>query len=132
MIVVDTTVWIEFFRGNGSRFDLHLAELIEAAAPIALTDLIYCEILQGIREDAALARVRRMLLHHPVLQMRDLDVFEAAAAIYRDCRKRGVTIRKTIDCLIAATCLAAGAELFHNDRDFTAIARVRDLKLHRP
>lgn len=68
MIVVDTTVWIEFFGGSGSRFDLHLAELIETGAAIALTDLIYCESLQGIREDRAFARVRRMLLRYPILQ----------------------------------------------------------------
>lgn len=74
MIVVDTTVWIEFFGGSGSRFDHHLAELIETGAAIALTDLIYCEILQGIREDRAFARVRRMLLHYPILQMSELSI----------------------------------------------------------
>lgn len=63
--------------------------------------------------------------------MRGLSTFEHAAQIYRACRKHGLTIRKTADCLIAATCLEAGAELYHNDRDFEAIAKVKDLKIYR-
>lgn len=130
MIVVDTTVWIDFFRANESKFDLHLGELISADAPIALTDLIYGEVLQGIRDDAMYHRTRRLLRAYPMLRIEELERFEDAANIYRDCRSRGLTIRKTIDCLIAATCLHAGAEIFHNDRDFDAIARVRNLKIH--
>ncbi len=132
MIIVDTTVWIEFFGASGSRYDLHLSELIKNGESLGLTDLIYCEILQGIREDASYARLRTILQSYPILQLHDLHIVEEAATIYRDCRKRGITIRKTIDCLIAATCLDAGAELFHNDRDFDAIVRVRNLKIHRP
>ena len=61
MIVVDTSVWIEFFKGTGSSFDRHLAELIRADAPIALTEVMYCEVLQGIRDDSVQARVREIL-----------------------------------------------------------------------
>ena len=131
MIVVDTTVWIDFFRAKSTRFDLHLVELIDTGAPLALTDLIYCEVLQGIRDEVSYVRVRRALQSYPILMMRELDRFEDAARIYRECRGRGLTIRKTIDCLIAATCLDAGAEIFHNDRDFEAISRVRNLRIHR-
>ena len=64
--------------------------------------------------------------------MTGLRTFEHAAGIYRACRKRGLTIRKTADCLIAATCVEAGAELYHNDCDFNAIAKVRGLRIYHP
>lgn len=132
MIVVDTTLWIDFLEARRTPFDLHLTQLIEHGEPLALTDLIYCEVLQGILDESNFRRVRIILRTYPVLRMRGLDTFEHAALIYRDCRRRGFTIRKTADCLIAATCLEAGAELYHNDRDFEAIAKVRDLKIYSP
>jgi predicted nucleic acid-binding protein len=132
MIVVDTTVWIDFLAGRGTPFDRHLTTLIEEGTSLALTDLIYCEILQGLVDDAQYARTRKILLAHPILCVRGLSTFERAANIYRACRKRGFTIRKTADCLIAATCLEAGAELYHNDRDFDAIANVDHLRIYRP
>ncbi len=132
MIVVDTTVWIDFFGAKGTPFDLHLTRLIEQGESLGLTDLVYCEVLQGIRDEMDFVRLRGILQSYPILRMRGLHLFEHAAGIYRDCRRRGFTIRKTIDCLIAATCLENDAELYHNDRDFDAIARVRDLKIHRP
>ena len=132
MIVVDTSVWIEFFQGTGSSFDQHLAELIRVDAPIALTEVIYCEVLQGIRDDAVYARVREILQAFPVLLLDGLRSADRAVALYRACRRRGLTIRSTVDCLIAAVCLDAGAELFHHDRDFDVLAKVADLKLYRP
>ena len=132
MIVVDTSVWIEFFKGTGSSFDQHLTELIRVDAPIALTEVIYCEVLQGIRDDSVLARVREILQAFPVLLLDGLRSADRAVALYRACRRRGFTIRSTVDCLIAAVCLDAGAELFHHDRDFDVLAKVADLKLYRP
>jgi predicted nucleic acid-binding protein len=100
---------------------------------LALTDFILCEILQGIREDAAFERTRGLLLLYPILRLERLATFEHAARLYRTCRKRGLTIRKTIDCLIAALCIEEDVELFHKDADFDAIARVAstDLSLAR-
>ena len=132
MIVVDTSVWIEFFKGTGSSFDQHLAELIRVDAPIALTEVVYCEVLQGIRDDSVHARVREILQAFPVLVLDGLRSADRAVALYRACRRRGFTIRSTVDCLIAAVCLDAGAELFHHDRDFDVLAKVADLKLYRP
>ena len=132
MIVVDTSVWIEFFKGTGSSFDQHLAELIRVDAPIALTEVIYCEVLQGIRDDSVHARVREILQAFPVLLLDGLRSADRAVALYRACRRRGLTIRSTVDCLIAAVCLDAGAELFHHDRDFDVLAKVADLKLYSP
>ena len=132
MIVVDTTVWIDFFEARETPYDLRVKRLIEEDAPVALTDVIYCEVLQGISEEAAFHRTREILRAFPILTIQGLGTFDLAAAIYRACRKKGLTIRSSTDCLIAATCLEAGAELYHNDRDFEAIAKVQGLKIHRP
>jgi predicted nucleic acid-binding protein len=111
VIVIDTTVWIDFLEARGTSFDLHLSDLIQRGEALALTDLIYCEVLQGILEEVRFRRVRSIFYSYPILTMRGLRTFEHAARIYRDCRRQGFTIRKTVDCLIAATCLEAGAEL---------------------
>jgi predicted nucleic acid-binding protein len=131
VIVVDTTVWIDFLAARGTAFDRHLAELLDADAPIALVDIVYCEILQGIRDEEAYRRIRLSLRAHPILRPRGLETFEAAANLYRTGRGRGLTIRRSVDCLIAATCLENGAEIYHNDRDFDALARISALMIHR-
>jgi len=131
MIVVDTTVWIDFLEARNTQYDRKLKALIEDGTSVGLTDLIYGEILQGIRDDAKFSQIREMLQAFPILRVRGLRTFEHAAAIYRACRKRGLTIRSTIDCIIAATCIESGAELYHNDRDFETIASLHDLRIHR-
>jgi len=131
VIVVDTTVWIDFLEAKDTRFDRTLQTLINQDASVALTDIIYCEILQGIRDEATVRQIRDTLQAFPILHIQGLQTLEHAAAIYRTCRKRGLTIRSTIDCIIAATCIEAGAELYHNDRDFNAIASLHNLKLYR-
>ena len=131
MIVVDTTVWIDFFNGAGTPEDHHLQQLITVGRSLALTDLIFCEILQGIREDAAFEQTRGLLLLYPILRIERLATFEHAAQIYRTCRRRGLTVRKTIDCLIAALCIEEDVELFQKDSDFDAIARVAPLRVYR-
>jgi predicted nucleic acid-binding protein len=131
VIVVDTTVWIDFLAARGTVFDRHLAELLEADAPIALVDIVYCEILQGIRDEEAYRRIRLSLLAHPILRPRGLETFEVAANLYRAGRGRGLTIRRSVDCLIAATCLENEAEIYHHHRDFEALARVSALMIHR-
>ena len=130
MIIVDTTVWIDFLEARDTPFDLHLKELIEREESLGLTDLIYCEVLQGILDENKFRLTRNILRAYPILRVRGLSTFEHAAGIYRACRRRGLTIRKTADCLIAATCLEARAELYHNDRDFEAIAKVRRLRIY--
>lgn len=72
------------------------------------------------------------MLAHPILRPRGLGTFESAANLYRSARRRGLTIRRSVDCLIAATCLESGTEIYHNDCDFEALARVSDLAIYRP
>ena len=132
MIIVDTTVWIDFFEAKGTRFDHHLAELLESNEPVALVDIVYCEVLQGIRDEDAYVRTRAGLRAHPILRPRGIETFETAANLYRAARRRGLTIRRSADCLIAATCLEVGAEIYHHDRDFDALAQVSELAVYRP
>src|SRR5437870_6186493 len=132
VIVVDTTVWIDFLEARGTAFDRHLTELVENDAPLALVDLVYCEVLQGIRDDDIYSRTRASLLAHPILRPRGIETFETAANLYRTARRRGLTIRRSVDSLIAATCLETGAGIYHNNRDFDALARVSDLTIYRP
>ena len=89
MIVVDTTIWIDLLEARGTSFDIHLKRLIEKGASLALTDIVYCEILQGIREEETFRRTRAILRTFPILRVRGLKTFEQAARIYRDCRKKG-------------------------------------------
>ena len=124
-------MWIDFLEAKGTAFDRHLAELIERDAPIALVDIVYCEILQGIRDEDTYNRTRVSLLAHPILRPRGLETFETAANLYRTARRRGLTIRRRVDCVIAATCFEARAEIYHSDRDFDALARVSDLTIYR-
>lgn len=132
MIVVDTSVWIEFFKGRGSFWDRTLASLIQSDMPIAVTEVIYCEVLQGIRDDAVFTKVRDILQAFPVLPLGGLQIADRAVGLYRACRKKGYTIRSTVDCFIAAVCLDAGAALFHRDRDFDVLAKVSGLEIYHP
>lgn len=131
MIVVDTTIWIDFFAGR--RDEPHVTELlrlIDADAGIALTDVVLAEILQGLRDDHTVRRVDKRLAEFDVLRLRTLDDFRNAAALYRRARSKGRTIRRTLDCLIAAVCVRERCAILHNDRDFDHLAEVSDLVVH--
>ena len=94
--------------------------------------MIYCEVLQGIRNDGAYSHVREILQAFPMLFLSGLPSVDHTASLYRACRRKGYTIRSTVDCLIAAVCLEAEAELFHHDRDFEMLAKVVPLRVYRP
>jgi predicted nucleic acid-binding protein len=85
---------------------------------MGLTDVILCEVLQGIREDAAFGRVLRELRRFEIFESDGADLAVTAARNYRKLRKRGYTVRKTIDCWIATFCIQEGHSLLHRDRDF--------------
>lgn len=133
MIVADTTVWIDYFAGRDDRpHVVELVRLIDDDAGVALTDVIYGEILQGLRDDLTVRRVERRLGAFDVLQLRTLDDFRLSASLYRQARRKGRTIRRTLDCLIAAVCVREGCPILHNDRDFDHLADVTDLMVHHP
>ena len=128
MIVVDSSVWVELLRGTHSPAHLRLRGLIESGAELAVTEMVLAETLAGARRDQALA-TRRRLLAFPVLPLRGVRDYEAAAALYRVCHEAGETIRSIADCLIAVPTIRARATLLHADRDFEKLARHTPLEV---
>ena len=122
MILVDTSVWIDFFAGRDLPRVSTLEQCIVENENLALCGIVLTEILQGIVEDTVYRRVRRYLSPLIMLPMPEA-VFVRAANIYCNLRKRGITIRATNDCVIAATTLEHGCQLLHNDKDFVPIAK---------
>lgn len=126
MVIVDTTVWIDYLRGAENP-ETHWLERELRRQRLGLTDLILCEVLQGIPERPLFARVRDELLKFHVFETGGTDLAIAAAQNYRDLRRRGYTVRKTIDCLIATFCLQGGHQLLHRDHDFDPFEKVLGL-----
>lgn len=122
MIVVDTIVWIDFFRDAPTWQVAYLVDLVEADEAVCLTDVVLTEILQGLRSERDVRRVERRLSAFDVLRLEDLDDFRRAAALYRQARAAGYTIRRTLDCLIASVCVRENARLLHADADFDHLA----------
>jgi predicted nucleic acid-binding protein len=131
VIVVDTSVWVDVLRGVDSPSAARCVELIEDGAPVALTDVILTEILQGIDSEREARLAERHLRAFPILRLESLDDFSLAAELYRSARRAGVTVSKTIDCLIAAPCVRTGASLLHADADFDRLATCTQLKVFR-
>jgi predicted nucleic acid-binding protein len=129
VIVVDTSVWIDVFNDVDSPKSLRCIELLQDGAPIALTDVIFTEILQGFRHEREAGRVENHLRAFPVLRLENLDDFALAAALYRKARRAGFTIRRTLDCLIAAPCVRDGTPLLHADEDFDRLASCTELEI---
>ncbi len=129
MIVVDTSVWVDVLRDARTPQARRCVELIEGGEPVALTDVIFTELLQGLPSEEEAALVERHLRAFPILRLEGLDDFVLAAGLYRAARRQGVTIRKTLDCLIAAPCVRTGAPLLHADADFDRLASCSSLRI---
>ena len=127
-ILVDTSVWIEFLTNQSSPWAHRLDEMIERDE-VALTPLIKCEILVGIRSDSAFKKVASFLEGFSLIEDGTATVHRQAVDIYRVCRKKGMTIRTLIDCIVAAAALDAGVPLLARDRDYAHIQRVFPLEL---
>jgi hypothetical protein len=129
VIVVDTSAWIDFFRGRQTPVSATLKRLVDEKAEIAVTETILMEVLAGAASGEILERVRADLIQRPILPLKGLADFEEAARIYRACRAAGHTLRNQLDCLVAVPTIHHGATLLHNDRDYETIARHTALKL---
>jgi predicted nucleic acid-binding protein len=128
MVIVDTTVWIDYLGGNSNAE----TEWLDREMPlqrIGLTDMILCEVLQGIRDTGEFRRIRDQLLAFDVFSTGGAENAIAAAANYRTLRQRGYTVRKTVDCWIATFCLLTGNQLLHRDRDFDPFEKVLGLRV---
>jgi len=117
MVIVDTTVWIDYLAGKTNAQTTWL-EIHADRQRLGLTDLILCEILQGIRTEADVKKVRHELSRFAIFSTGGEDLAVASAQNYRTLRRRGITVRTTIDCLIATFCLREGHPLLHHDSDF--------------
>ncbi len=128
MVIVDTTVWVDYFRGvtNAETEWLHTALDRQR---LGLTDLILCEVLQGVRDDVAAKAVERELVKLEVFDVCGADLAREAAHNYRTLRAHGYTVRKTIDCLIATFCIRAQHSLIHRDRDFDPFEKFLELSI---
>ena len=131
MILVDTSVWITFFNGISTvPVDL-LQDLIEGEEDVCISDYILTEILQGFKKDEDFELARKFLLRFPIYSLEGPLTYIEAAQIYRKCRKQGITIRKTADCIIAQTAIENELSLLHDDADFDRIASVTKLKIYK-
>jgi predicted nucleic acid-binding protein len=117
MILVDSSVWIDYFRGTPGPETDRLDALL-GVEPLATGDLVLTEVLQGFMNDADFKQGKRLMTSLPVVDLVGKDIAIQAARNYRALRKQGITIRKTIDTLIATCCIETGLSLLYSDRDF--------------
>jgi predicted nucleic acid-binding protein len=130
VVIVDTTVWIDYFRNVENSETLWLESQLERQR-LGLTDLILCEVLQGIRDQHEFSSALGSLKKFHIFPAGGIGVAVAAAENYRKLRKVGYTVRKTIDCLIATFCLLNRHELLHRDRDFDCFEQALGLRVVR-
>ena len=122
MILVDSSVWIDYFRSADTP-QVALLDSLFGRTRIAVGDLIAAEVLQGVADDHQFKRVRRVFDSFTRLDLCGWELALKAAENHRRLRARGITIRKTIDTLIATRCIEDGLTLLHSDRDFEPFAR---------
>ena len=122
MIVVDSSVWIDFLSGRNAPHVRQLRAIL-GKDQIALGDLMLCEVLQGVDNERAAQDVEALLRRFEIAPMAGDAIAVAAARNFRSLRRRGITIHKTIDLLIGTWCIANRAPLLHNDGDFRPMAR---------
>lgn len=126
MILIDTSAWVEFLRDTGSDACRRVDGLLDR--DLATCDVVRMEVLAGARDERHLGDLRRLLARASMLRTEPSD-FEEAAALYRTCRRQGETVRKLIDCLIAAQAIRAEVPVLHADADFEVLARHTPLTL---
>ncbi len=127
MIVVDSSVWIDYFTGRSTPETEKLDALL-GEEPIAIGDIILTEVLQGFRTDKDFKKARELLTSLTVVPMLGTDIALKSALNFRTLRKKGITIRKTIDSIIATYCIENKMSLLHSDKDFIPFQKHLKLK----
>ena len=127
MVLVDTTVWIDFFSAHLNPHVKTLENLIVDREDICVCGVILTEVLQGIRDDSEFKRTKNLFANLIFLPM-PYSVYLCSAEIYRTLRRKGITIRKSVDCMIAAVAIEHRIPLLHNDKDFAPIEKHFGLK----
>ena len=128
MILVDSSVWIDYFRSTDTP-QVALLDSFFGRSPLAVGDLIAAEVLQGVREKREFKWVKKTLDAFEHIDLAGYDLAVKASENYRSLRAMGITIRKTIDTLIATRCIEDGLTLLHADRDFLPFAQHLGLKV---
>jgi predicted nucleic acid-binding protein len=131
VIIVDTTVWVDYLRGKHNS-ETEWLEIEADRKRLGLTDLILCEVLQGVRSEQEFSQVRTELQKFELFETGGEELVITAATNFRIIRKKDRTVRKTIDCLIATFCLMKGHTLLHRDRDFDAFEHILGLHVIHP
>ncbi len=125
MYLVDTSVWVDHIRGRDRTHVRFLRDLLSNPLAVSIAPLIYMEILQGARDPASYDRLQSYFSGQRFVYFdQPLASHAAAARLYLDCRRRGVTVRSSLDCLIAQCAIESDLILFHHDRDFRNIGSV--------
>jgi hypothetical protein len=127
VILADTSAWVEFDRATGSVVDRRMTELIASDGPLAVTEPVLMEVLAGARDDRRADDLRRLLLRCRLLALDPAADFDAAARVYRRCRRVGVTPRGLVDCLIVAVAWRSGASVLAQDVDVDRVCAVMDV-----
>jgi predicted nucleic acid-binding protein len=130
MIIADASVWIDYFAEKDTRQTTLLAESLQNE-DVLVGNLIITEVLQGVRDDKKYQKIKNALCALPYVRLVTKPLAVQAAANYRQLRKQGITIRKTIDSIIGAWCIANDFALLHNDRDFDPMEEYLGLKIVR-
>ncbi len=128
MILVDTTVWIDFFKGNLTKQVKYLKKFVEEKEDLAICGIILTEILQGIRSEDQYKKVKNYFEPLVLLEI-GYEEYIQAANIFRVTRSKGYTVRNTIDCIIAATAITNATKLLHSDKDFKVIDKFTELEV---
>ena len=131
MLVVDSTVWIDYFNGLENLQTDYLDQMVDRT-PVLVGDLILAEVLQGFRDDSDFEEARRALSKYIQVEMVNPELALQGARNYRLLRRKGITVRKTIDSLIATYCIENEHDLLHNDNDFDGYEKHLRLKVVRP
>jgi predicted nucleic acid-binding protein len=129
VILADTSAWVEYDRATGSATDRRLAELIDTAGPVAITEPVLMEVLAGARDEQREADLRRLLQRFELLSFDAVTDFDGAVKIYRRCRATGITPRGMLDCMIAAVAWRRRATLLAHDANMDRVARVVEIEL---
>jgi len=124
VILADTSAWVEYDRATGSRVDRRLEELISGDGQLAVTEPVLMEVVAGSRTDEREMDLRGLLMRFTLLRFDSVADFDAAARIYRQCRRAGITPRGMVDCMIASVAHRHGATLLAADADLSRVATI--------
>ena len=132
MILVDTSAWVEFDRATGGPVDVRLTDLIAHEEGVAVTEPVIMEVVAGARDAVRERDLRRLMERFALLRFDVAIDFDAAARVYRSCRRSGITPSGMIDCMVASVALRNGADLLTADRDLELVGRFLGITIDTP